>query len=221
MKKFFFVFWFGAFLLLQAMQAVHGNQAVAETYKAIVKVQKRFEHVHDINLPMTGARERVSELFKMAEYNLSDAELDQACNFMREYGIQRVLTNLDQNEITVMRSRYLGFSDKNILQLAATAREGGALDLDNFVTDLVLEKFGIGVAEAKTKTLPAPVDLPVVPPDLARAESQLRRAWNLLPIRKQELLRDEQQQFAERLDAASDQKKLRMITERTIYLLSR
>jgi hypothetical protein len=54
---------------------------------------------------------------------------------------------------------------------------------------------------------------------LEQAESQLRRAWNLLPAWKQAKLQDEQRRWTEIKDGSSDQVKLDMIRKRTIYLL--
>jgi uncharacterized protein len=74
---------------------------------------------------------------------------------------------------------------------------------------------------AQTQTAPRPTNQVVnEPPDIAQAENQLRRAWNLLSPARKAALRDEQERWAQIKDNnSSNQAQLQMIRDRTIYLL--
>jgi hypothetical protein len=57
-------------------------------------------------------------------------------------------------------------------------------------------------------------------PVLAKAESQLRRAWNLLSPQQKESLNDGQELWIRVYDNSSDEAKLSLIRDRTLYLLN-
>jgi hypothetical protein len=57
-------------------------------------------------------------------------------------------------------------------------------------------------------------------PALAKAESQLRRAWNLLPPWKKQSLVNAQDDWNRVYDNSSDEAKLSVIRDRTLYLLN-
>jgi hypothetical protein len=56
-------------------------------------------------------------------------------------------------------------------------------------------------------------------PTIERAESQLRRAWNLLSPTRKATLRYEQERWTEIKDSSNGQIKLQMIRDRILYLL--
>jgi hypothetical protein len=71
------------------------------------------------------------------------------------------------------------------------------------------------------KTTPEEILAALPEPALAKAESQLRRAWNLLPPSKQVALEDEQVRWLQIEENSKGEVKLRMLRERTMELLKK
>jgi hypothetical protein len=201
----------------QATQTTYRDGGLDETFQAIVKIEKRFEHVHDTTLPLFWGRERALELLKMAEYTLSDAELTQVCDYMHEYGVQHVLKELDENEISFLRFRYLSTGtpeeiNQVQLELAAIAKEGGSSDLDNFLTQLVFKKYGLvkeiaplaittnpKAEEAKTTATPEPAKVTSTPIVEGTTSPKVEATLTLTPMTKEEKEKFEQRLEQERI----------------------